>query len=216
MSVTLEVLSPSQREVYDLLAQGKTPTQIVNSLDSTLGVINAQITRIRNKGLTLPGEEGEKPLPTLVNPAHVEPQKVFAAPQERPLASGPSSNDQIASQLQNAGTALTPDQLSQLASKVGGSFAKDIHPMVLMGVTIQFVKLCGGRMTAHQVIEDVYSALRGFAGDGKPVPGDDGETKPLPQTEGERLKLLEEQNAELRKRLEQQKSSQGGYGGGYR
>jgi hypothetical protein len=68
-----------------------------------------------------------------------------------------------------------------------------------MGVTIQFVKLCGGRMTAHQVIEDVYTALRQFSSEnGGKVPGDDGgQTEPMAKTDKERLVLQEEQIASL-------------------
>jgi hypothetical protein len=64
--------------------------------------------------------------------------------------------------------------------------------MVLLGITIQFVKLVGGRMHAHQLVEDVYEALRVMASDGSPTP--EGATSPWPRD-------LEAENAELKNNL---------------
>lgn len=81
--------------------------------------------------------------------------------------------------LAGSGVAMSADELRALADKVAGKAAREVHPMILMGVTIQYVKMCGGRMIAHQVIEDVYSALKMFVGTSIP---DDGsqETVKLP------------------------------------
>jgi hypothetical protein len=201
-TATLESLTEVQRHVYNLVTQQEPEERIARTLDTTLGVVKAQITRIRNKGILLPGDPGYNgPIaPTAPLPNHINPERVYKAPVERPQATGGSNNDQIADALRGNGQALNSDQLAELAAKVGGNFARDIHPMVLMGVTMQFVKLCGGRMTAHQVIEDVYSALRTFCVDsGMNVPADKGgETQPMPQTDHERLALQEEQIKSLR------------------
>lgn len=190
----LNTLSEAQRKVYDLLAQGRNSEQIARELDTTLGVVEAQKTRIRTKGIPLPGE-GPRPADTPPPATHVP---VGHLPPVEPLprlqSTGGSDNDRIAAQL--TGKALNADELAKLAEKVAGTTAKDIHPMVLLGCTIQYVKLCGGRMTAHQVIEDVYGALRAFAGNTGPDAG--GQTEPMPQSEREQLAFLREQNEILR------------------
>lgn len=191
---SLDSLSPSQRQVYDLLQQGQTSDRIAATMGTTLGVIEAQKTRIRNKGITVPGEAAPVSPATHVPIGHLPKVE----PLDPPTRSGGSDNDRIAAQLR--GKALDADELAKLADKVAGSTARDIHPMILLGIAIQFVKLCGGRMTAHQVIEDVYGALRAMVGDTSPDAG--GQTQPLPATEKERLAFLEEQNAMLREQNE--------------
>jgi hypothetical protein len=238
MSSVLESLSPPQREIYDLLLAGKSPAEVGRKLGKDAQIVNAQITRIKNKGIPVPGDgttntpvvpadqftggaggqfvggsQSEPAHPMTLNPGtDLNP----GLSTTRPTPTGASSNDQIAREL--TGKAVSADELAALARKVGGNAIKDIHPMLLMGIVIQFVRTCGGRMSAHQVIEDVYSALRGFANDGKPVPGDDGEAKPLPQTDQDRIKFLEEQVEGLREEL--QKTRSGGrtgnsYGSGF-
>jgi hypothetical protein len=204
--VNLTELSEAQRQVYDSLVQGRTPEQAATALGTTLGVVNAQMTRIRNKGISLPGDPNYRPSTETIRPevpsTHIDPAQVLTPPPggQAPAKAGPTSNEQVAAALQ--GQALSADQLAQLAARVGGSAARDIHPMILLGVTIQYVKLCGGRLTAHQVIEDVYSALRGFTtGSSTPAPGEDGGTQPLPQSDKERLVFLDEQNQALMERV---------------
>lgn len=186
---SLDSLSTSQRQVYDLTQQGQSSSQIANTMGTTLGVIEAQKTRIRNKGIALPGETAPVSPATHVPVGHLPKVE----PLSPPARTGGSDNDRIAEQLR--GKALDADELGKLADKVAGTTARDIHPMILLGCAIQFVKLCGGRFTAHQVIEDVYGALRAMTGDTSPDAG--GQTQPLPATEKERLAFLEEQNATL-------------------
>jgi hypothetical protein len=89
--------------------------------------------------------------------------------------------------------------------------------MILLGVAIQFTKLAGGRMHAHQLIEDVYEALRAMVGDGEPPVS--GETSPWPkdlETENATLKnqmvLLQQELADLRRAFgEQQVKSSGAF-----
>jgi DNA-binding CsgD family transcriptional regulator len=234
-TINLDLLSPPQRQVYDLLAQGKTVDAIVKKLDTTLGVVNAQITRIRNKGIPLPGEGTTTPLvdpeqpgfpgfpalsqPTVSparDPAAVDPAKIYAAPQSPPpAATGASSNAQVINALEGTGQAVLSDKVIQkIADKVGPTLAKDLHPLAVLGVTMQYVRFCGGRMTAHQIIEDVYAALQLFTG--KPAKGDSGKTEPMPQTDRDQLEFLREQNEQLRKRITdleaRQKQTSGGYG----
>lgn len=186
----LSTLSEQQRQIYDLLAEGKTPAQIATALHSTEGLIKANMTRIVNRGIDLPAPGAAKsPMPA----THVPVDQVLTPPAGPPPATGGSQNDVIAQMISTAGKALSADELRTLADKVAGSAVREVHPMILLGVTIQYVKLCGGRMVAHQVIEDVYSALRMFVGTS--LPDDGGETVKLPETDKERLAFLEEQVA---------------------
>jgi hypothetical protein len=216
VSSILSSLSESQQEIYDLLLKGKTPEQVARETGKELGIVNAQITRIKNKGIPVPGDGttntpvGSRTFAGGVkvndgNPFEGSPLSVSGKDLQpelstRPVPTGGSSNTQIANEL--SGQAISSDELAKLAAKVGGLVVKDVHPMILLGIAIQFVKLCGGRMTAHQVIEDVYSALRAFVTDGKPTSGDNFETKPLPQTDQDRIKFLEEQVEGLRSELQ--------------
>lgn len=185
---TMAQLSEQQRQIYDLLAAGNDVTTIATRLGSTPALVTANMTRIKNKGLALP-VHGE---PRAAIPAtHVPTDEILAPPVSKPAASGGTENDRIAAVLNSTGgTAISADELRALADKVAGNAAREVHPMILMGVTIQYVKLCGGRIAAHQVIEDVYSALRGFVG--IKLPDDEShETVKLPETDKERLQSLE-------------------------
>jgi hypothetical protein len=188
----LDQLTEIQRSIYDLTAQGLQPAEIAGRIGSTEALVKANITRIRGKGVTMP-KPGEQPLQPPPNTVPVT--NVLSQPPSKPAATGGSENDRIAAMVNQAGGAIDAKELAALADKVAGRAVRDIHPMILMGITIQFVKLCGGRMIAHQVIEDVYGALRSFVGNVQPDEG--GEALPLPQTDKERLAFLEEQNKAL-------------------
>ncbi len=192
----LNVLSEPQRQIYDLLVKGKTPEQIANKTGMTLGVVKAQMTRMTGKGITFAGETAPSASPV----THVNPKEAFRPSAERPSSTGSSSNEAIAKTLMDSAPAMTAKQLEELASRAGGPVARDVHPMIVLGCTMQFVRLCGGRMTAHQVIEDVYCSLREFMGT-KPVPEDQGETRPMPQSDADRLRFLEEQNAQMQEEI---------------
>ncbi len=187
----LEQLTEIQRSIYDLTAQGLQPAEIAGRIGSTEALVKANITRIQGKGVTMPkpGDQPVQPPPNTVPVANVLSQP------SKPPATGGSENDRIAAMVNQAGGAIDAKELAALADKVAGRAVRDIHPMVLLGTTIQYVKLCGGRMIAHQVIEDVYGALRSFVGNVGPDEG--GEALPLPQTDKERLAFLEEQNRQL-------------------
>ncbi len=201
--MSLESLSPAQKQVYDLAQQGLTVAAISQKLGITEGVAAAQITRIRNKGIQLPGQESR-------------PGPQFAGYESRPASEkrpAPSDPVQIVKEAERTGEAQYPDLGSPLmqeaAAKVGQGI--DVHPMILLGVTIQFVKLVGGRMTAHQVIEDVYEALRMMVGEGG-LP-DDGATSPWPkdlEAENAALKdqmiALKQEVSDLRRHLERSRS----------
>lgn len=99
------------------------------------------------------------------------------------------------SEAQKAGNAQyeIPEELAQSVRDFVGE--KDVHPMVLLGITIQFVKFVGGRLTAHQLIESVYEALRAMVSDGSPKVGTEEWSAPWP------MNAVEAENAELKKRI---------------
>ena len=174
--MTIE-LSPPQKLVYDLAQQGRTTTEIAVELGMTESVVTAQITRIRRKA-------------TLDHPKYAVAEST--EPATIPLPESEPKPKQVVEGAAEAGEAVY--DIPEILQRAGEQAAKgrDVHPMILLGVTIQFVKLIGGRMHAHQIIEDVYEAMRVMAGDGK-APPEEGSTLPWP-------KDLEAQNIELREK----------------
>lgn len=167
-------LTPGQNDILNLATSGATTLQISSKLNLDERIVNAQLTRIRNKGYnTSPtvtrlaealypesnvATQTKQTIPTIRTERGMEnPQK------ETPRA--PTSNDEIKDILLKSGRALTAEELEKLAAQVAGIVERDAHPMLLLGVTIQFVRLCGGRFTAHQVIEDTYAALATMVND---------------------------------------------------
>lgn len=172
----LETLSPDQREIYSHLIKGATVQQIAEDMNRPDGIISAQRTRILNKGIDLPE------LPSRSNEGNQQTQN---RQQTTARAAGPSSNEEVLREAQSAGTAeYDVEKVIEEVQRQGGTnlSKRDVHPMVLLGLTIQFMKLAGGRMHAHQLIEDVYGALRAMVDGGniRDVPGVSTETKPWP------------------------------------
>jgi hypothetical protein len=210
----LERLSPDQQEIYEQLRAGFSPEAIANRTHRPIGIVNAQITRMRTKGIALPTHAGTGAREeTSDRPTAHRPEDLVR--KEPPLMGGLSSNEDIAAQLQ--GKALSPEELRKLASQVGDGEANDVHAMVLLGCTLQFLKLCGGRMHAHQAIEDAYAALQALVqGSAVPVPGKPGQTTvpgsdPLELIQQQLLEL-QRQNDELRQKVERE-PAHSGYGG---
>jgi hypothetical protein len=105
-----------------------------------------------------------------------ESSRPQAAP--RPAATGPSSNQQVVREAEQAGPAnYDIEGALKAAMPEMHDLVRQVHPMIMFGITIQFMKTCGGRIQAHQVIEDVYAALRLFVGD--PSPDKGGQTEDL-------------------------------------
>ncbi len=201
-------LSDTQNQIFESLKQGKTPETIARELNTSESLVRANMTRIETKGVKLPSGATSKA------PAK---SPLLAEDVARPAAGGLSENDRIANELRGAGQALTADQVAALADQIAGKQTTDINPMLVMGCTIQFVRFVGGRMVAHQVIEDVYGALRAMCGGTLPE-DKGGETVPLPQTDRERLEFLEKSNQELLAEIAKLKTERGGVavgGGGY-
>lgn len=185
-------LSDSQRKIADLVEQGVTSVgELARRLGKSEGIIRAQVTRMQTKGEGSRVASIKDAMPTSSGPA--------APVRDKPRApAGSSSNAAVLREAQEAGQAefKIPDHLvKEFQDQFGGK--TDVHPMVLFGVAIQFVKLVGGRLSAHQLIEQVYDALRTMVSDGSPKVGKEQWSAPWP------LNAVEAENAELKARIEQ-------------
>ncbi|MHA1290928.1 MAG: hypothetical protein ACTSPB_26385, partial [Candidatus Thorarchaeota archaeon] len=81
-----------------------------------------------------------------------------------------SSNEGVTQAAVEGGEAeyqIPQGSMEDFQKQFGGEI-KDIHPMVLLGCTIQYVRLVGGRLAAHKIIEEVHSALQAMVNDGSP------------------------------------------------
>jgi hypothetical protein len=152
-------LSAAQKSLYDAAQSGKSKDVICQELGLDSRTFDAQVTRIRKKGFS-------------IDVAGCVPYSgSLASASKQAVQTGAK---QIIDEAFEAGEA-TYDvekaiQEAQDRGDVHGDMAQ-MHPMAIMGLTIQFMRLCGGRFHAHQIIEDVYGAVRSFAGDG-PSPDD--------------------------------------------
>lgn len=149
-------LSPAQQTLYNAILEGKSQDLIQRELKISTAIFTAQCTRIRNKGITINVVGGQVPTRQATTsgrssrPASADGKKVI----KEAFEAGKATYDveSLISEAQNRGD-------------VHGDMAQ-MHPMAIMGLTIQFMRLCGGRFHAHQIIEDVYGAIRAFAADG--------------------------------------------------
>lgn len=179
-------LSTPQQEIVTLVQQGVTTiSAIASRLGKSDGIVRAQLTRIKSAG------QGHL-VDSVQTESTPQPQTHSGG---RPQSTGSSSNQEVLKEAHAAGEAVydLPDELVQAARNY--TTETDVHPMVLLGVTIQFVKLVGGRLAAHQLIEQVYEALRAMVSDGSPKVGDEDWSAPWP------LNSVEMANAELKKRI---------------
>lgn len=128
----LATLTETQREIYQYVhVEGNSPEAAADHFGKMIAIINAQITRIRNKGLKV--NVGSKHSKASNTEKIIEQAKAQANGQEVDV--DPS----------------------------------DTENMLLFGVTMQFMKLAGGRIKAHQMIEDVYSAVKIMNGESPDV-----------------------------------------------
>lgn len=199
-------LSDYQNKIVELVRSGYTTVdEIAKKMDKPSAIINAQLTRIRNagqghlvKGVVDRGVLGPK---TETRTPSRDSEFATHAPQPN------SSNRQIVDDAARAGQAAyeIPQHLREEFQKQFGS-ETDVHPMVLLGVTIQFVKLVGGRIAAHHLIEQVHDALRAMVSDGTPKVGEEEWSAPWPLNATEiELKQLRKENAELAAQLKSRK-----------
>lgn len=175
-------LSESQQKIYDLIAKGEVRSiaDIARRTGTDDGVVHAQITRILNRGQWHDNMRTIKDI-RLGTKAHLsggnfDDAPPVASPSAKPTdgpvewsdtrhnapSTGGRANETIADEVSRAGQAMSYEDLAkQLAAKVGPeNLRPDVEPMILLGVAMQFMKLAGGRIAAHQLIEDVYNALK--------------------------------------------------------
>ena len=187
--MTTPEMTPAQQQIFELCERGLTPLAIADQLGMLERAVKAQITRIQTKLKT--NIQKEERHERAVHMRQAKQNKVV-----------PTSAENVADVVHEAAKAGPAIDIPEALQKVGERAAadRDIHPMILLGVTIQFVKLVGSRIAAHQLIEDVYDALRSMVGDGEPPT--EGATSPWPRN-------LEVEYAEMRQRamsLEQELS----------
>lgn len=147
-------LTEQQKIIFEMLNSGSSIDQVARDLGVETRIVAAQITRLskkvkcdvrkwyRNTG------EANQPAPRSSKP------EVY----EEPLSHGEVINE--------AAKSTTPRSfedikaiVDDLDKRVVRPADSEVHPMVLLGIGIQFMRLCGGRMNAHQLIEDVYDAM---------------------------------------------------------
>ena len=160
--MSLASLSPAQESVYDAILAGKSQDAICHELNITTATFTAQCTRIRKKGITLNVVGGDSAqVPTR--------QSVVLGRSSQPASTGPGASKSVLSEAFEAGEATYDVEKliteAQQRGDIHGDMAQ-LHPMAIMGLTIQFMRLCGGRFHAHQIVEDVYGAVRAFTADG--------------------------------------------------
>jgi len=138
---TKKKISDNLQKILDLINDGKTKTEISEILNISPSIVSAQITRLKTKKLLTFSQF--KKLSTENIDQSINGIKNFLE------KSGPANYD-----------------ISAEARKIAEKFKDNVNiePMILLGITIQYVKLCGGRINAHKIIEDVYDALRLFSG----------------------------------------------------
>lgn len=180
--------SPPQQEIVNLVQQGVTTVPaLATRLGKSESIIKSQITRIQNAGI-----------------GHlVSAVRTTDSQSNQPTNTG-SSNKQILQEAVDAGEAnyTIPDELVDSVRQYAQD--RDVHPMVLLGVTIQYTKLVGGRLAAHQLIEQVYEALRVMVSDGSPKVGKEDWSAPWPLNAVEAENVdLKQQLADLQRRLDE-------------
>ena len=149
-------LSAAQQAVYDAVKEGLPPSTICEKLGITIGILSAQVTRIRNKGIPIQLPDESRGIETAEDV--IKDVEKFGPPNFDVEAAIKKATDGV------------------------HDMVLDVHPMVLFGITVQYMKMCGGRMHAHQMIEDIYQCLQIFVGD---TSNDGGETKDLLNTVSE-------------------------------
>jgi len=152
----MKELSDQQRLILNLLTEGTSIDKIASGLRVDTGIIKAQITRMRNKGVTIPDAKENASKESTVRVEKVLSEQVLAAfEQARNIVANVAIDE-----------STLPDLENRLRGQPGAEhyLAMGFHPFLQFDVVIKFVKLFGGRVAAHQAIEDVFGALRGFIG----------------------------------------------------
>lgn len=141
--MTKVTLTEMQQVILEKLQSGLSVAMIASRLKSSPALISAQITRMRKKGVDIP-----------LGPPAPKPTHAFKTSQD--IASYAGGDAQA------------------VAAKVGEAMsnknmALDIHPLAVVGLSIQFMKVMGGRIAAHQAIESVYEAMAMMFGETQKV-----------------------------------------------
>ena len=196
--MSLELLNENQREIWQYIHNERhTVKEAASHFNKPESIIQAQITRCRSKGLII-DVPGETKISN--NVFNAPPGGVRLSHHESGRPSGsPTSNEEVLKETLAAGPAkYDVESMIQEAQEQGafGDEERNVHPMILMGVTIQFMKLAGGRLHAHQLIEDVYGAIRLQVGETRAESAI--ESKPFDTSDNSPLAMMEGIVAEMR------------------
>lgn len=161
------MLSEKQAQIVELARQGLDLKGIAKNMRTEAHLVSANITRATNNGdwpkdlkvaghHTAPAVAGA----STSSAGDTRPEMSPAEGYRPKISTAPDlSRDQILRlQSQIEQTGQVPTELLDAINRGG----ETVNPLLIMGCTIQFVRLCGGRIAAHQVIEDIYDAMRAF------------------------------------------------------
>ena len=155
------LMSPFYTDVKRLMKSGMSAEAMCVELNKPLTVIKRAITNLQKEGVRykVRGPDNlSSPAPVTPKPEETKGtgQRVFP-PRQTKL---PQTPEAILSSIANE-KPLEYDL--SILEKVKDGEESNAAPMLLMGTTIAYIQLCGGRLKAIQTIEDVYAALKAFS-----------------------------------------------------
>lgn len=156
------MLSELQTRIVTMVKDGDTNiASLAEKIGCSKRVIKAQLTRITKSD------------PKAISKANQKALTESSIPQISDRFKSDVSVDNASDIYNTIAEAQRKETITKLVGEVAAQFQNtyqtnnikvDTHPLVLMGVTIEFVKLCGGRIMAHQLIEDVHAAISTMVG----------------------------------------------------
>lgn len=160
----LSSLNENQREIYQYVHTEKhSIAEAARHFNKPEGIIQAQLTRIRNKGVLL-----EQNIDRLKKTIANEGIAAANQPSSRPASSMPTSNDAVLRETERDPAVYDVDaaiETAQSQTNPNDDHLVDVKPIIMIGCAIQFMKFAGGRFAAHQLLEDAYEAIRLQVGD---------------------------------------------------
>jgi len=142
----------TQSEVKDYFMEGITdPAVIAKKMRTTVTIVKRALTNLRKSGDLAGAVLNDLPNPPAAATKETG-RRVVVGPQGRS-----KSMQEIAREL--AKDEDYKDQINRLGTDTS---LESVDPFIKMGVTMQFMKFAGGRLAAHQIIEEVYNALALF------------------------------------------------------
>jgi len=151
-------LNEYQKKVYEYVESGLSVEDIAKLMDVYESSVKAQITRITNKGIIF-----NRPVSSNNEQQNSEQQ----SPQNQEVNPHNLSNTQILEEAVASGEAKTLEEVVRELEKAGPilSGKEDVNVFLAFGVTMQFIRFAGGKINAHQLIEDISEAVKMTCGE---------------------------------------------------